>query len=64
MTDARETNARRLRRLAQMRKTDSVAGACTALWTMWETGKKPDSIVLRSSLLQLSASARLSPGRS
>lgn len=52
MADARGTNARRLRRLAQMRKTDSVTGACKALQDMWETGRKPDSIVLRSTLLQ------------
>ncbi|MGW1364878.1 hypothetical protein ACWCQP_46700 [Streptomyces chartreusis] len=54
MADAREANARRLRRLTQMRKTDSISGACRALQGIWETGRKPEAIVLRSSLLQAS----------
>ncbi|WP_367540433.1 hypothetical protein [Streptomyces globisporus] len=51
MTDARETNERRLRRLQQMRKTGSVAKASEALGEIWEAGKKPDPIVLRSAFL-------------
>ncbi|MFF9690990.1 hypothetical protein [Streptomyces sp. NPDC014623] len=52
MADARETNERRLRRLQQMRRTGSVMKASDALDRIWKDGKKPDSITLRSALLQ------------
>ncbi|MFF0190822.1 hypothetical protein [Streptomyces sp. NPDC005244] len=52
MADARETNERRLRRLQQMRRTGSVTKASEALGGIWQAGKKPDSIVLRSALLR------------
>ncbi|MFD6181418.1 hypothetical protein [Streptomyces goshikiensis] len=52
MADALETTRRRLRRLRQMRKTGSIASACEALASIWEAGKKPGSIVLRSALLR------------
>ncbi|MFF8952333.1 hypothetical protein ACF09I_26525 [Streptomyces sp. NPDC014940] len=54
MADAREANARRLRRLAQMRKTDSIKHASSTLRGIWENGRKPGSIVLRSTLLAAS----------
>lgn len=52
MAHAQETNERRLRRLRQMRKTRSVTDASEALDGIWQAGKKPDSIVLRSTLLR------------
>ncbi|MFF9016119.1 hypothetical protein ACF09C_24530 [Streptomyces sp. NPDC014870] len=52
MADAQETNERRLRRLRQMRKTGSVTNASEALDGIWQAGKRPDSIVLRSTLLR------------
>ncbi|MFD4546302.1 hypothetical protein [Streptomyces sp. NPDC058466] len=55
MADAQEAaNARRLRRLRQMRKTDSITRASSTLRGIWQAGKKPDSIVLRSTLLAAS----------
>ncbi|MFD3885025.1 hypothetical protein [Streptomyces microflavus] len=52
MADAQETNERRLRRLRQMRKTRSITNASEALAGIWQAGKKPDSIILRSTLLR------------
>ncbi|MFK4687735.1 hypothetical protein [Streptomyces pristinaespiralis] len=52
MADARETNARRLRRLREMNKTKAVARASTALRDLWEASRKPDEIVLRLELIQ------------
>jgi hypothetical protein len=52
VADERETNERRLRRLQQMRRTGSVTRASEALGGIWKTGKKLDSIVLRTGLLQ------------
>jgi hypothetical protein len=51
VADARESNERRLRRLDQMDKIRSVEGANRALKRLWEDGRKPGSIVLRSALL-------------
>ncbi|MFF5655158.1 hypothetical protein [[Kitasatospora] papulosa] len=51
VADARESNERRLRRLDQMDKNRSVAGASKALKRLWEDGRKPPHIVLRSGLL-------------
>ncbi|WP_328419183.1 hypothetical protein [Streptomyces sp. NBC_00443] len=53
MADAKETtDERRLRRLQQMRKTGSVTTASKALDGIWKAGKKPDSIILRRTLLR------------
>lgn len=53
MADARETNARRLRRLTQMDRTRAVDGANRALRDTWSGGKKPEDVVLRVNLIQL-----------
>lgn len=45
-------NERRLRRLQQMRRAGSVTNASEALSSIWNAGKKPESIVLRSALLR------------
>ncbi|MEU8883887.1 hypothetical protein [Streptomyces hydrogenans] len=52
VADAQKTNERRLRRLRQMRKTRSITYASENLAGIWKGGKEPDSIVLRSALLQ------------
>lgn len=54
MAGAREANERRLRRLTQMDKSRSVAGASKALRDIWEAGRKPDAVVLRGTLLEVS----------
>ncbi len=52
MADAQKTTERRLRRLQQMRRTGSITEASEALDGIWKAGKKPDSIILRSTLLR------------
>lgn len=58
MAGARETNSRRLRRLRQMDKSRSVAGASKALRDIWEAGRKPGAVVLRIELLEGSEGQR------
>ncbi|MEU0646099.1 hypothetical protein [Streptomyces umbrinus] len=54
MADARETNRRRLRRLTEMGTTQAIDKANRALRDAWAVGRKPDDVVLRVDLIQLS----------
>ncbi|MFD9378734.1 hypothetical protein ACFWBH_24870 [Streptomyces sp. NPDC059999] len=51
MADAREANARRLRRLEQLIKNKSADAANRTLRGLWENGRKPERIVVRSALM-------------
>ncbi|MFD9081653.1 hypothetical protein [Streptomyces erythrochromogenes] len=51
MADARMSNRRRLRRLEQLDKNGSVEAATTTLKGLWENGRQPDRIVVRSALM-------------
>ncbi|UZI33477.1 hypothetical protein [Streptomyces sp. VB1] len=64
MADARQSNQRRLRRLDQMRKIRSVDGASRALRELWESDKRPEAIVLRSTLLARRKGSDTPPGLS
>ncbi|MFD3883020.1 hypothetical protein [Streptomyces microflavus] len=64
MADARQSNQRRLRRLDQMRKIRSVDGASRALRELWEGDKRPEAVVLRSTLLARRKGSETPPGLS
>ncbi|MER6394283.1 hypothetical protein ABT236_38255 [Streptomyces sp. NPDC001523] len=52
MADARETNARRLRRLTEMSRSRAVERAGKALSGVWTDGFQPSQVVLRTQLIQ------------
>ncbi|MFJ6452244.1 hypothetical protein ACIQNV_37210 [Streptomyces hydrogenans] len=58
MVDAKNANERRKRRLDQMNKIGSVAGASRALTGIWEAGRKRGHVVLRTALIQVPGGQR------
>lgn len=61
MADAREANARRLRRLVEMTRNQAVVRAGKALHGTWAVGRKPDHAVFRTELIRLPGDAGPGP---